>query len=187
MSKFASWMGRNFRISSGGTGQLNQVSQVGQINRWNFMKWGETAVEIQQNSDRICLMSTTNVTKISRIWRSSFKTTRSKTKQHVAARRLLRNKAETHSGCATAAQWQPNNLLKSSSGEFPELVVSTETFLVTRSLYRNKQVVRAGNSCDRRGPWQRVTDLELKVKNYKLFQLESFNTPPGTLEHSVWY
>ena len=26
-------------------------------------------------------------------------------------------------------------LLKSSSGEFPELVVSTETFLVTRSLY----------------------------------------------------
>ena len=169
----------------------NRSAQSGQSSRSNqSMKFDGIRRNGYRNPAKF-RQNLTNVNnkchKISRIWRSNFKTTRSITKQHVAARRLLRNKVENRSGCATAAQWQPNNLLKSSSGEFPELVVSTETFLVTRSLYRNKQVVRAGNSCDRRGPWQRVTDLELKVKNYKLFQLESFNTPPGTLEHSVWY
>ena len=152
--------------------------------RWNGGNTCKKSTKFRQNLTNV----NNKCVKISKIWRPNFKTTRSVTQWQVAAGRLQRNKVENRSGCATAAQWQPNNLLKKSTGgEFPELVVSTETFLVTRSLYRNKQVVRAGNSCDRRGPWQRVTDLELKVKNYKLFQLESFNTPPGTLEHSVWY
>ena len=60
------------------------------------------------------------------------------------------------------AQWQPNNLLKSVSGEFPEWWFRQKPFWCYKSLYTNKQVVSRVN---RRGPWQRVTDLKLEVKN----------------------
>ena len=147
----------------------NRSAQSGQSSRSNqSMKCDEIRGNRCRNRQNF-RQNLTNVNnkchKISRIWRTNFKTTKSTIRQQVTARQLQRNKVENRSGRAIAAQWQPNNLLKSTGGEFPELVVSTETFLVTRSLYRNKQVVRAENSCDRRGPWQRVTDLKLEVKN----------------------
>ena len=73
-------------------------------------------------------------------------------------------------------------LLKSSSGEFPELVVSTETFLVTRSLY-----TRQSSGFE----WETVVtdaarDRGSQTWNWKWKTISCFNWKVSTHHLALW-